>query len=664
MLKAITLHMPMRKKFLLIGSIMLMIIVILLWEVSSNTRLVLRTTDNMLQGTTKVSELKQLLVVTQQHRGLGNLVLSGDASVNSKWAAKRTEVNSVWSRVLERMPQSWRLSRAEMDALHNEWLALSQKVDSMGKREAFELHTSLIERMLVLIRTVSDESEMTLDPMLGTYYLMSNSNFDLPLLSELLGQVRGSGAGLLARGAIESNDLIDIKIRYGKAQQVLQSIELGLKKAEVGGVTLSPQLKKATESLRASVGAVGKAIEEIGQGSQAYDGPSFFEFSTRPITDLAQVSALTLSQLQGALNERRAEARLELLGIFTLSAILLVTTFALSVVVFRNITQRVGQLESQTTELAKGRFNHPFNTEASDEIGRIAKALESLRSAELGFVCRLKDISESLMQSSFSLREGAEEVRESSSQQSDSAGAVAASIEQMTVTVEQIAQHALETQQLTKKTERASGQGNAGVAEVIDSMNGIGQASSLLADTINQLGFSSQAIAGIVQVIKEIAAQTNLLALNAAIEAARAGEQGRGFAVVADEVRKLAEKTTDSTAEIGRIIDQIQSNTSTAINQVESWSGLIELGVDRSATAGELMSNIGQFASEAEGSVNEITQAIAEQSQASSLIAQQVERIANMTEENHHAVGRLGQLANELTSLSTSISSQIGRYQV
>jgi methyl-accepting chemotaxis protein len=198
----------------------------------------------------------------------------------------------------------------------------------------------------------------------------------------------------------------------------------------------------------------------------------------------------------------------------------------------------------------------------------------------------------------------------------------------------------------------------------VDEMSRISASVRESSAVILDLEQRSRDISAIVKAIKEIAEQTNLLALNAAIEAARAGEQGRGFAVVADEVRKLAERTTLSTQEIAGMIDQIQKGTRTAVSSMEAGMRRVDSGVELAGQAGDAIGRIKASAEQVVGVVDSISAALREQSAASNDIARKVEQIAQMSEENTAAVQNTAVTARDLGQLSAFLESAVKRFNI
>jgi methyl-accepting chemotaxis protein len=255
------------------------------------------------------------------------------------------------------------------------------------------------------------------------------------------------------------------------------------------------------------------------------------------------------------------------------------------------------------------------------------------------------------------------QVSASTESQTDAAAAMAAAVEELTTSIEQVAGHSSEALRISKHSGDLSEQGNAAVQGAAADMNAIADSVDGMATTMRALEGHSAAISKIVHVISGIAGQTNLLALNAAIEAARAGEQGRGFAVVADEVRKLAERTSQSTSEIGSMVQAIQAGTAQAVGHMEGWSAKVAEGVTRAQGAGARMGEVRVSANQAAGAVGEINDALAEQSSASAQLAQNVERIARMSEENAKAVGAMSHQAHELDQLARSLTGSIEKFR-
>ena len=250
----------------------------------------------------------------------------------------------------------------------------------------------------------------------------------------------------------------------------------------------------------------------------------------------------------------------------------------------------------------------------------------------------------------------AEDVAWSSNQQSASSQEIAAAMEQSTVSINLMSDSANRAQTISGDSELLMNETSGVVSEAVNRIAKIATVVEQASQTVRTLGQESENISKIVLVIKEVADQTNLLALNAAIEAARAGEQGRGFAVVADEVRKLAERTTQSTQEITTMISSMQSSARDAVTCIEDAVANVNEGVILTKRVGESVSRLGASSHEVKGVIIDVSSALREQNAASNEIARNVEQIAQTGERNSGAVGAVAKAATELQQLANSLT--------
>jgi methyl-accepting chemotaxis protein len=271
---------------------------------------------------------------------------------------------------------------------------------------------------------------------------------------------------------------------------------------------------------------------------------------------------------------------------------------------------------------------------------------------------------EQLATASEQLLHASEEVADRSRQQSEAASAMAAAVEEMTVSIDQVAENAREAHGISVQAGELSSRGTGVIQSAAAEMQNISGAVQSSSAIIEDLGQQSDQITSIVKTIREIADQTNLLALNAAIEAARAGEQGRGFAVVADEVRKLAERTSLSTTEIAGMVDKIQNGTRNAVESMQAGVAQAGKGVALADQAGASITEIRDGALRVMDVVNSISDAIREQGAASSDIAKNIESIAQMSEEGASAVRHTAEAARHLQQLSSSLHASVSRFRL
>ena len=347
-----------------------------------------------------------------------------------------------------------------------------------------------------------------------------------------------------------------------------------------------------------------------------------------------------------------------------MSLLVLAVVGAVALLVSRSIVRQLGGEPATAIDLmsraAAGDLTVDVHSSAKgsilDSAGEMVRAIRAMVS-EIG-------------QSSVRLTQGAEqistasrEVATASQHQSDATSSMAAAIEQMTVSVNHISDNAKDTQQNSLSSVTLSEEGFGRVEAATHEIREIATTVSDASSRIRKLEERANQISSIAGVIKDIAGQTNLLALNAAIEAARAGEQGRGFAVVADEVRKLAERTSAATIEIEQMIGGIQSDTVEVVGVMDAALPQVAAGVEAAESAADSLRQIKDGAQSTLASIREVADSTHEQSVASNSIAQKVEEIATMVDQTTAAMQSTAQTAADLEAIASELTKLVSRFR-
>ena len=345
-------------------------------------------------------------------------------------------------------------------------------------------------------------------------------------------------------------------------------------------------------------------------------------------------------------------------------AVVIALGFGLALFISHRITAPLKEAMGVAQRIAAGDLTARIEAKGSDETGQLVTALAEMQNQLQALIGQIHESADEVSSSSTQLSASSTQVAHGTQTQSEAASSMAASVEEVTVSIGHVADSAQEAHRIALDSGRESQQGAAVIQSAAQEMAKIAQSVQESAALIQDLGQRSNEISAIVKTIKGIADQTNLLALNAAIEAARAGEQGRGFAVVADEVRQLAERTAKATNEIGGMIEGILSGTQTAVVSMEAGVVQVNEGLALANQAGDAIGRIQQSAERVVKVVDDISAALSEQSTAAQDIARRVEQIAQMSEENSAAVEESASAAHHLENLATSLQDTVARFKV
>ncbi|OIO79311.1 MAG: hypothetical protein COS39_00775 [Hydrogenophilales bacterium CG03_land_8_20_14_0_80_62_28] len=343
---------------------------------------------------------------------------------------------------------------------------------------------------------------------------------------------------------------------------------------------------------------------------------------------------------------------------------IMISFIAFLLLVQKSIVAPAKQLVKDFSEIAKGNFQNPVRCTTEDELGQIATAAETVR-REMAHL--LKDVLEStvdLNESSTRLANDANELANTVRLQSASSTATAASIEGMAVSIATVADNTSAANLMTEQSLKHSDTGNVKLSELIGEIGAVENSMADIGQSVNEFVHSTEAITNMTRQVRDIANQTNLLALNAAIEAARAGEQGRGFAVVADEVRKLAEKSAQSASQIDQITDKLGTQSKQVDHSIEDGRQSIAKSLAVLEEVAIVIADGNRSVTAAHEGVDSIRAAVSEQTVASQLIARNIERIAQMSEANDAAALRNNDAATHLRQVAAKLQTCVSHFNI
>ncbi|MEG0248133.1 MAG: methyl-accepting chemotaxis protein, partial [Pseudomonas sp.] len=350
------------------------------------------------------------------------------------------------------------------------------------------------------------------------------------------------------------------------------------------------------------------------------------------------------------------------LAIGSLLAMLLAV--AATLWLLRRRLRPLSDLLQQAQALGAGDLEARLRVSSNDEIGQLAHSFNQMGEALATMVEHIRSAAEQVSSRAQALSGMSSGACEGMEQQSGEISSMAGAVEEFSATSMNIADNMGSTERLAQDNVQQTRIGRSSMDEASSSLQQIATALAGTAEVIDTLGVRSEEIGGIVGVITSIAEQTNLLALNAAIEAARAGEQGRGFAVVADEVRSLASRTRQATDEISTMIGSIQQETGNAISTMEQGNRLMQEGLARNARVAAALAQIDEQSRSAGEQFAAITTATQEQSSTATLLSRNLQSIALANSEQHEVATNLAATARELDGLAGQLREEVDRFRV
>ncbi|MFG0772481.1 methyl-accepting chemotaxis protein [Vibrio plantisponsor] len=385
------------------------------------------------------------------------------------------------------------------------------------------------------------------------------------------------------------------------------------------------------------------------------------------LRDLYDIASQELdSQANVEVNEFSEETSKMQLYMLIFVAFIIILTGALSYVVPKVLVSSVNDLTRRIKEISEGDgdLTQRIYSKRTDELGKLASAFDDFVAKLQTLISEISSSSTSLESNAVQLTNTHENAQRVSNEQTRSIEQIAAAVNEFSVSIREVAERTLSTANETDHTAELTTQGMKIIDNSVDEINQLANSIKKANQVIEQLASESNNIATVLEVIRNIAEQTNLLALNAAIEAARAGEQGRGFAVVADEVRSLASKTQKSTEEIQNMIDKLQSGVKDAVSSILDGSNRVEKNVELSLNIQQMFESIQSSATIVSDMATQIATATEQQSSVSEELSTNLEHLNEQNRVSQGLSNEINEVAKRVGSSVNKLSKDVGQFKI
>ena len=628
----------------------------------------IRFLENERDGVRYIQGVRAPIDRMQQHRGLMATLLAGDATIRDQAVSLRGQVGdslAVLANLDGELGDSL-ATRGRVSNIRQQWEELAARAETLTAAQSFEEHTLLISELISLVRHVADTSEITLDPSLDTYYLGDALVNNLPNLVESMGQVRALASEVATVGAVGQTQRIRLEVLLASMETYLGALSEGLDAAMQYNPELVRSLGGAVQENHQAVESLTSMIRNQLLDSMfiMIDGAAVFETATHSINTSYALFDRVIPTMDGILADRvRADLGMRNLALLVV-VLVLIGLMYLFAALYRSISESVDRISEVARKVADGDLTQRVTLDTRDEIHYIADSFNAMSA-------QFEQLIQEIVQATTQLASAAEEMsgvaRHSAhniQQQHSETDQVATAMNEMSATVQEVSGSAGNASSAARDTDEQAKRGSSVVGKAARSISDLAGEIDRSSEGVQRVSKDSEAITSVLDVIKGIAEQTNLLALNAAIEAARAGEQGRGFAVVADEVRTLASRTQQSASEIGDMIDHLHDGVDEAVQMMDRSREHAHKGVALVQEAAEALDAITGAVTTVSDMNTHIATAVEQQSATTEEINRNITSIRGLAEQSAAGAEQATVATDQLARLATELQGQTGRFKV
>lgn len=713
------------QKLLIAGLLAAVPVATLLYLLLNSQNEQIARTESEREGLAYIRALRNLLEWVPHHRAAANALLNGDASVVPVLDRTRGQIAEAVEAVTQIDARMGRRlgTTTSWEAVRAYWNDLRENYSKLKAEDSFQRHTELIGQIIQHIRLVGDKTGLTTDPELDSYYLVDSVLQQIPWTVEYLGQLATYGSGVAARQSMTAEEEAQIRFLVRQVSESLESLQRDYRAAFGYNEQLREKLDDTLATALNSAGYLRNLTQkEILEGGSIRVQPvSYIENGASAVQKLFVLHDATAASL-GSLFDQRLRRLVALKNSQLQTSLLLLAGSALfAFLIQRGIARQIRSMRETFEQISVGNYDARAEVFSRDELGmmaqttnvmlantlsliqsreerdRIQKSILKLlddvsgvasgdltKEAEVtaemtgaiadafnymlgelrSIIGAVQDTTARVNRSAFQVREVTESLAENSKTQSERVLAASNALQAMAQSIRKVAEQANSAARVAEDALAAALAGGDSVRRTVAGMDNIRRHVQETARRMKRLGESSQEIGEIVQLISEISDRTSILALNASIQAAAAGESGKGFAIVAEEVERLAERATEATRRITVLIQSVQKETNEAISAMEATTREVVEGSAVAAEAGERLSLIETVSQHISDLVRGISEVARRQAESSEQVAGTVAEVSRATQTTAAGALQAAEDIRRLASMVTSLNESLSRFRV
>jgi len=656
-------------KFALIFIIVLIPLLVFSFNTVSTIRDEIDFLESERMGLSYIKIVRQPIEHIQQHRGMTAAYLNGATEFKDRILQKRTVVDQKMAELqkIDKELGGQLETAGVFSQLQQQWQEIKANSMQMSKADVIEIHTKLIDDMLVLMAQVANVSGITLDPKLDSYYLGDSIVSGLPHLLENMGQARAVGSGVAANGEFANQKIyVKLSVLAHNIQQYANDLSVGLNSVFGANAEIANNLRQQADENTKAIEQIETLLHKELLDAKTISVASrvVFDMATKAISDSYVLFDALVPELDQLFLERiEANKVIEYSVMGMVVAVLALVAYLFAGFYF-SVCQSIGRINEATEQLSKGDLTVHIELTSRDEMSEVANRFNLMSENFNALIQQINSAATQLSAAAEEVSAVASDNAKNVDMQRHETDQVATAIHEMTATVQEVASNASNASMAAMNADNEASRGTAVVGSTSQVITQLASDIENAADAIKVVGQDSDTIGGVLDVIKGIAEQTNLLALNAAIEAARAGEQGRGFAVVADEVRTLASRTQESTTEIEDMIVKLQTGSRNAVEVMEHSRDQAQQGVEQSSEAAQMLESITQAITTIHEMNTQIASAAEEQRAVSEEINRNVISISDLSTQTAASAEQATESAGAMAQLSADLQGLVSQFKI